>query len=196
MKSPRWALVVGFIMILVGSCSVNKHVQLLKVPELIDMKNGLLDDVSIEINSTNIDSLSSDLDDITMTVEEAEELEDLIDFFSNLDTGIEEALIISEYAETWLVRLGYAGIAFAIIYILGGLMLLIPKPASIQVAYIGLGLALIFNIIHWIVISLDPNPGLLSQSTGSVNILGIGIDLLLLAIVYLSDKSAFTPPVE
>jgi len=103
---------------------------------------------------------------------------------------MDDVFNMSENTKMWTIRFGYIGMFLALIYFLGGLFLLIPKPFSIKLAYAALAVSVIFKLVQWQVLSAESG-GIMQAMSGVGAIFSVVIDLILLAVIFSCEKHAY-----
>mgnify|MGYP005996962345 CR=1 FL=1 len=187
MKTPTWANIVGICMIVFGGCSLNDDIQSVNSPMLFDLQEEIFDEISGEIESKSDSVVVQGGDSTTIELGKTDD-QVKADSIAN---KMKDMLHISEYTKTWLVRFGYIGVVISIIYLLGGIFLMVKKPFSIQLAYGALALSSILGIVKTSVLSSDSSGGLVAMTAGLSQIFGILIDIVILAVIFSSNKEAY-----
>lgn len=193
MKVPSWATAIGILMMLAGGCSVNSSLQSINSPKMLDMQKKMFDDFSKGLDAYQQDSIKNISEDSAAS-EQVKTPDQLI--FENLGKNMIPLFEVSDFTKLWMVRFGYIGIFVWLLYILGGLFLLIIKPFSLKLTYTALGLGIIFNIIKYLVLTTDPSSGFLSMAAGMSQIFGIIVHIIFLIVIVSSDKTAYQPKIE
>ena len=89
-----------------------------------------------------------------------------------------------------MIRLGYIGLVFSFLFIIGGLFLLIKKDFSIKLAYFVLGANIAFSIFKWIMLSGKGGSMLaISNSVGAA--FSILISIIVGVVIVSCDKSHY-----
>jgi hypothetical protein len=101
--------------------------------------------------------------------------------------NIGDVFNMSEHTKKWMIRFGYIGIVVALIYAAGGLFLLIMKPFSINLAYIALGVSIIYALARAITLATDAGD-LITLSSYVESGISIVIDIILILVIFSSDK--------
>jgi len=185
MKAPTWGTAIGVMMIIFGGCSVMNDLQSINLPGVLEKQKVIIND-TIEENAEE-DSLVSEQIDSLGTPEK-----DGIDAFQDPKKIAEEVLTLSEFTKTWIVRFGYIGVGVSLLYILGGIFLLTPRKLSIPIAYAALIVSIAFSGIQAVVLTSSGSAsGIIALTSGFSQIFGIIIDIILLSIVFASDKEAY-----
>jgi hypothetical protein len=185
MKAPTWGTAIGVIMIIFGGCSVMNDLQSINLPGVLEKQKVIIND-TLEENAEE-DSLVSEQIDSLGTPEK-----DGVDAFQDPKKIAEEVLTLSEFTKTWIVRFGYIGVGVSLLYILGGIFLLTPRKLSIPIAYAALIVSIAFSGIQAVVLTSSGSAsGLIALTSGFSQIFGIIIDIILLSIVFASDKDAY-----
>ena len=195
-------------MMLIGGCGIKNDIQYINIRSMLAMKDKFMNkiDASIEKEKDSLAAVSPDavaVDTLTMDTisEEAE------DDFVNTDTSaidingekkdinevkdmIEGFLDVPEETIQWMIRLGYIGLFFSVLFLVGGLFLLIKKDFSIQLAYTVLGANIAFSIFKWIMLSGKGGSMLaISNSIGAA--FSIIITIIVGIIIVSCDKSHY-----
>ena len=207
-QTPTWAIIVAILMMLIGGCGIKNDIQYINIRSMLAMKDKFMNkiDASIEKEKDSLAAVSPDavaVDTLTMDTisEEAE------DDFVNTDTSaidingekkdinevkdmIEGFLDVPEETIQWMIRLGYIGLFFSVLFLVGGLFLLIKKDFSIQLAYTVLGANIAFSIFKWIMLSGKGGSMLaISNSIGAA--FSIIISIIVGIIIVSCDKSHY-----
>lgn len=207
-QTPTWAIIVAILMMLIGGCGIKNDIQYINIRSMLAMKDKFMNkiDASIKTEKDSLAAVSThDVADDTLTMDTiAEEVEDDI---VNADTsaihingekkGIKEVkdmvegfLDVPEETIQWMIRLGYIGLFFSVLFLVGGLFLLIKKDFSIQLAYTVLGANIAFSIFKWIMLSGNGGSMLaISNSVGAA--FSIIISIIVGIIIVSCDKSHY-----
>jgi hypothetical protein len=172
-------------MIVFGGCSVLNSVKSINLPAKLDERKVHLDKKIEEEKATASDTLIiTEATDSSALDESDKEKE--FDFAKN-------ALNMPESTKTWIVRFGYMGIVVAILYALGGVFLLVPKSFSIKLVYGVLIFSIGFTAAKTITL-LSPGAasGIIALTMGGTQLFSIIIDIVLLSVVFSSDKDFYT----
>lgn len=206
MKSPTWAIIVGILMLLFGGCDLMGDLQRIKAPKMLEIQEDLIVNIVKSVDQKekedrSRDSLSQNVEtDVLMDSLNSILLEHDGDTshlgtedMSELLENMTDMLHVSEYSKKWMVRFGYIGIFVSIIYLLGGVFLLIKQWFSIRLVISALGLSIAFAIFQMVIMSMDDGGGIVSTFSSIGYTLSIIIDIILLVIVIASDKTYFMP---
>lgn len=183
METPVWAYVIGIMMILFGGCSITGDLQSINYPNILDRQQEILEGFSAKNETPQIDSLESDINKIAGLGEQQ--------ILNNMAKSMKEMFSVSEFTKKWMVRFGYIGLIFSILYVFAGIFLLIKKNFSINLAYSALALSIILSIVKSIVLSSDSSGGSILMISGFSQIFEIIIDIILLTVIVASDKTAY-----
>lgn len=184
MKTPTWGTAIGVIMILFGGCGALNDFGAINMPEKLAKQKAIMKEKLEEAESVEQDSVTTTTEDSVSTEEEE------IDFFGEKQS-IDEVLTLSDFTKTWIVRFGYIGVVVSFLYMLGGVFLLVRKPFSIKLVYTALIISILCSGAQAAVLTSSSSSGLIAMSTGISQIFGIVIDVILLAVVFSSDKDAY-----
>lgn len=179
MKTPTWVTVVGICMILFGGCGEISSIQKTYLPYMVEMQSKMLENMSNLPTPGNYDSLANDSTRV------------INDNFKNMTKGMQSMFEMSEDTKMWTVRFGYIGVFTNLIYILGGVFLLVRKRFSIKLAVGALLLSIIFGITQSIVLTTT-STSFLAKSAGFGNVFGIVVDIVLIIVIFSMDKSYFS----
>lgn len=105
---------------------------------------------------------------------------DMIENISGTSIMEKFNLSLSDFERTWNIRFVYIGLPVRFVFIVGGILLLIKKTYSIKIAYIAITFSILFYISQFFVFM--PNSAVL---------FGLLVDLVLLVVLFISDKTAF-----
>ena len=183
MKTPTWATAVAILMILFGGCSIMNDFQAINLPAAIE--KGKLE------MGKKMKEKREEAQDTTTTASDSTAVD------QKFDEGrkkAEEILNIPEFSKTWIVRFGYVGLASTGIYLLGGIFLLIKRSFSIKLAYAALAISILTSGAQLAVLTSSSSSGMIALWTGLGQLLGIIIDVILLAVIFASDKDAYQFP--
>jgi VIT1/CCC1 family predicted Fe2+/Mn2+ transporter len=198
MKTPTWGVVIGILMVLFGGCSVMNDINAIRLPSVLEKQRAILHEKAEERKNEEKDereieeeaetNQDTTLTEATDSLEFAEAMEDEEDM-----KKIENILNVSEFTKTWMVRFGYIGIVISVLYLLAGIFLLIPKKFSIKLAYTALILSITLSGTSAVILTTDStSTGFIGLVTGFSQIFGVIIDIVLLAIIFASEKEAYT----
>jgi hypothetical protein len=189
MKTPTWATTIGIIMIVLGGCSVMNDIKSIRLPA--DLEKGMAimkeerDKSEKEKDSVVIESHDS------LWVAEQKEVEDDSVTFGNHKESIEKFLELTPFTKTWIVRFGYIGLLASAFYILGGVFLLVKRNFSIKLAYTVLAISILTSGAQAAVLTSGSATGVIALTTGLAQLAGVIIDIILLAVIFSSDKEAY-----
>jgi uncharacterized membrane protein (DUF485 family) len=190
MKTPTWGIVVGILMIFFGGCSTLWDAQAIYLPEKIEEEKEKLKAEMEEEREEAIDSVALTSADSATRAEAEQNVKE----FEETRKKFEE-FNIPDFTKTWMVRFGYIGMVSSVLYMAAGIFLLIKQRFSIKLAYAALIISLLCSGIYAAVLSssssTDTASGLVSMVTGISQIPGIIIDIILLSVVFASDKEAY-----
>lgn len=188
MKTPTWGTVIGIMMIVFGGCGALNDIKAISMPEQLVKQKELIKDKIEEEKASEQDSVSTeDMDSLPATT--AEDKEEIL--FFGKKQSVEEMLDLSEFTKTWIVRFGYIGAFVSLLYILGGVFLLVRKTFSIKLVYAALVISILCSGAQAAVLTSSSSSGIIAITTGLSQIFGIIIDIILLAVVFSSDKEAY-----
>ncbi len=188
MKTPTWGTVIGIMMIVFGGCSALNDIKAISMPETLAKQKEIIRDTMAEENAKEDSVRTEDTDSLATTTAEDDEN---VSFFGNKQS-VEEILDLSEFTKTWIVRFGYIGAFVSLLYMLGGVFLLVPKYFSIKLVYAALVISILCSGAHAAVLTSSSASGIIAIATGLSQIFGILVDIILLAVIFSSDKEAYS----
>lgn len=209
MKRPGWAIAIGIIMLLFGGCGAFNRAGDLMLPELTELMNESMveaqkgyDDGTIGVTVDSVDTKNGKkLEDLS-----ADEKK-MLDMFSDtilvdennnvdMDATMQNSIKISDYRQTWIVRFAYIGLFIAVLFILGGIMLLGYKKYTIKIVITAIALSMVSNILQIIIYAADKDSGSIIDTFGNIGIyFSLALDILLMILILVLDKTFFRPTV-
>ncbi|HEY3429652.1 MAG TPA: hypothetical protein VGK39_03175 [Cyclobacteriaceae bacterium] len=201
MKTPTWATVTGILMIVFGGCSVMNDIKSITLPSILEKQKSFMEEKmkeakahemeedSIAMANTPADSLAKAEGDHN----EGED-EDVKESFEEKEKKVEEALKLPEFSKIWIVRFGYVGLVSAVLYAIGGIFLLVKRPFSIKLAYTVLGISIVTSAVQAAVLVSGQSSGIIALSTGLSQLVGVLVDIIMIAVIFTSDKEAYQFP--
>ena len=188
MKTPTWGVVIGVLMIVFGGCSVMGDFQAIYLPEKFEEEMAKAKIKMEEEKEEAIDSVALESAD---SITRAEAIEDA-ERFEEKRKDFEEVTNISEFTKTWIIRFGYIGIFVSLLYIAGGVFLLVKQNFSIKLAYAALVVSILCSGMQAAILTSGESSGPIGLFAGVSQIIGIIIDVILLAVIFASDKEAYS----
>jgi|APTNR8051073442_1049403.scaffolds.fasta_scaffold00001_140 hypothetical protein len=184
MKAPTWGTVIGVMMIIFGGCSLRNDLQSINLPGALEKQKVIIHDAIDE--EVEEDSVTEQIDSLGTPEKDG------LDAFKDPKKIVEDVLTLSEFTKTWIVRFGYIGVGVSLLYILGGIFLLTPRKLSIPITYTALIVSIAVSGVQAVVLTSSGSAsGLIALTSGFSQIFGIIIDIILLSIVFASDKEAY-----
>jgi hypothetical protein len=192
MKTPTWGVVIGILMIVFGGCSVIGDFQAIYLPDKLEEEMGKAKTKMEEEREEALDSVALEsMDSVTRAeaIEDAERVEEK-------RKELEEMINISDFTKTWIIRFGYIGIFVSLLYMTGGIFLLVKQKFSIMLAYTALIVSILCGGAQAAILTSGESSGAIALFAGVSQIVSIIIDIVLLAVIFASDKEAYTdlPP--
>jgi len=190
MKTPTWATVTGILMIVFGGCSIVNDIKSIALPETLEEQRGLIKEKMEEARvHAKEDSLNRAQSADSLKRAEVDDEES----FEKKQKKVEEAMKLPEFSKIWIVRFGYIGLFSAALYILGGIFLLVRRGFSIKLAYGVLIVSILTSAAQAIVLTSSESSGIIALTTGLGQLVGIAVDIVLIAVIFASDKEAYAP---
>lgn len=184
MKTPTWATTVAILMIVFGGCSILNDFQAIKLPDAIEKGKKEMEKELKEEREHATDTTATASTDSTAVQKASEEDR----------KKAEEILNIPEFSKIWIVRFGYIGLGSTLVYFVGAVFLFVKKRFSIKLAYAALAVSILTSGAQLAVLTSSSSSGMIALWTGLGQLLGIIIDIILLAVIFASDKEAYQFP--
>jgi hypothetical protein len=207
-QTPTWAIIIAILMMLIGGCGIKNDIQYINIRSMLAMKDKFISKIDEKVdksedttaNTSNdtltaetmdADTVSADVDEELLTTDtsgleingEKKDINEVKDMLGGF-------LDIPEETIQWMIRLGYIGLVFSFLFIIGGLFLLIKKDFSIKLAYFVLGANIAFSIFKWIMLSGKGGSMLaISNSVGAA--FSIFISIIVGVVIVSCDKSHY-----
>lgn len=183
MSRPKWINTIGILMIVIAIFRFFSNYQLAHSPESLEKARETVEKLSND-TVTSID------DTINIGKVELRIKEDSLGTkdFGYLRDILGAATSPSAHFLKWVKPLGYIGMVVMVLYLMGGILLLLAKPYSVWPVYITLGLSALFYILVFTVMLSDSTNNYLSTSTALNRAPAILIDLIMLGVVIGADK--------
>jgi len=197
MKTPTWATVTGILMIVFGGCSVMNDFKSITLPSILAMQRPMMEKKMKEARARDMEADSiakAKASTDSLSRAEDDEDEDDEETFEQKQKKVDEALKLPEFSKIWIIRFGYVGVVSAILYAIGGIFLLVKRPFSIKLAYAVLAISIVTSAVQAAVLTSSQSSGIIALSTGLSQIVGILIDIILIAVIFTSDKDAYQFP--
>jgi len=191
MKIPTWAILIGICMLLFGGCEMVSSTQAVYLPDVLEMQSNMMKTMQENGTFGSVyppDSIlnSADSSASAMAQLQSKRMHDAFNQTRNIFS-------MSAYAKKWIVVFGYMGVLVGGFYFLSGIFLLVRLPFSIRLVFIALIISIVFNLTQTIVMSFDQEGGFMSKSFGIGNLFGVVLDVVLLIVLMVIDKSTYLP---
>lgn len=193
MKRPTWVTIVGILMIFFGGCGgITSDLKQIKTEALVELQNEFVDELEGEFGEEYIDSSESNIlinmGGLDSTLIESDTLSS-----KNLAEAIKTLSKMSPTTVATIIRHGYIGLVISILYVLTGFILLfLRKQYVIKIAIGMLVLSLAFVIYQYLEIQNLDLSKLFSFGLQANIFFGAVIDIILLILILILDKSYFT----
>lgn len=195
MKTPTWATVIGVLMVIFGGCGAVNDIRSIAAPEAIargkeEIERKKAEKAAAKADTTKLsqaDTLTSNSGDTVSG--DAEDEKEEIPFFGKKSP--EEIMTLSEFSEKWIVRFGYIGAACSLLYLIAGIFLMVRRTFSIKLAYAALVISILSAGMQTAVLTSTAAADVMSKVIGLTSLPGILIDIILLAVIFASDKDAY-----
>jgi len=203
MKTPTWATTIGIIMIVLGACSVRNDLKSISLPEDLALAKSIIQKQRREAkerkekdaSTKKIDSLSTQADSLKAKIDEESEpdSDDSISFGGRKEP-VEKIMELTPFTKKWIVNFGYIGLFASVLYILGGVFMLVKRNFSIKLAYAVLAISILTSGAQAGFLTSSSSSGVIALSMGLSQLGGIVIDIVILAVIFSSDKEAYNIP--
>ncbi|MBK8668037.1 MAG: hypothetical protein IPN89_00680 [Saprospiraceae bacterium] len=202
-QTPTWAIIIAILMMLIGGCGIKNDLQSIHIRSVLALKDKIFDNIieKQDPSVTEADSGEMDQDtlpgnDVKVTINsDSTTSPDSMDEKNNAelikmkDTFSKMADIPEDVIQR-IIQLGYVSLIFSVLFIIGGIFLLVRRPFSIQLVYLALGANIIFSMVRWIMLSGKGGSMLaIANSVGSAS--SIFASVVLIAVVVSCDKSHY-----
>lgn len=182
-KVPVWGYVIGIIMIFFGGCSTIQNTQKVFTPKILEMQENMMNNVHAEFETAKMDStIISSKDSLAIKK---------LNKFNTIKNSLHDMVGFTDHYKRWIVIFGYIGIVLSLLYIVGGIFLMVIRRFSLKITYSVLIAYIIFDIVQMIVLSLETKSGLAVASIVSNNLFGTCLDIGLLVIILVCDKTVY-----
>lgn len=180
-------------MIVFGGCSVMNDIKSITLPTILEKQKALMEEKMKEARTHQMeeDSIANASADSTARAEDGDEEEES---FEEKEKKVEKALKLPEFSKLWIIRFGYVGLVSAILYAIGGIFLLVKRPFSIKLAYTVLLISILTSGAQAAVLFSRESSGMIALSTGLSQVVGVVADIILIAVIWTSDKEAYQFP--
>jgi|GEM_PF-5793879 len=203
MSRPTWVLIYSIFLFLIGGCSLFNNIgdtQVEKIDALMDkaysQKDGIeKDSAKLRVNA-RLDTMSqAKRDSVKQQLEKVFGKDDLvIDENDNIDmtATMQKTSKISDYRKSWTIKFGWIGVFFSILFIVGGVLMLMKSKITIPFILTILSSSMAFGLFQFFIYKADVESGSLITMSSKFGIfLGLGIDVILLIVFMVLDKSYF-----
>lgn len=162
-------------------------------PTILEFQKNVFEGVAEGFERANVDSiLQKSTDSTALRTNKGYPLQlNPTKIFKGASNAVNKILYMSDFTKTWMIRFGYLGLIMGLLYIIGGVFLLILKPFSVNLAYGVLILSIIFSVIQALTLSGDASRGIVALTAGFSHAFGIIIDIVLIVVILASDKTAY-----
>jgi len=207
-QTPTWAIIVSILMMLIGGCGIKNDIQYINIRSMLAMKDKFISNIDKSIEKETDSSATNPSENVVTdsmsidTISEEDENDEVNSDTSAIDLNgekkdinevksmIDGFLDVPEETIQWMIRLGYIGLFFSLLFLIGGLFLLIKKDFSIKLAYIVLGANIAFSIFKWVMLSGKGGSMLaISNSVGAV--FSIILSIIVGIVIISCDKSHY-----
>jgi hypothetical protein len=171
MNRPTWATVVGVIGIIIACFGILGSVQLIVMPKMMEMQQGMLSSIQ-----TNIENQE-------MAMPQGKSPEEM-------SKAMEKLFTVPEWFNSYCLGLGLAALFVSVLYIIASINLLRTKPYAIKLFYTAASLAIVLALVKGAVLLYGTSFMLIAMAIGGV--FSIVIHGILIIIVAVGNKDAFS----
>lgn len=187
MKRPVWVKTIGIICIILGLFRFFSALQYTLTPHFIDKSKQLLDlrntDTTIHIR----DTIGPFRFEYKVANDSIKIVKDIFGYKGMYDMTLK----VTDYFRAWMVRLGTIGMIVMILYIFGGIALLLGRRFPLPVIYFTLGLSILYYAAFIFIILSDKTNSYMAFSTSIGRVTALLVDMGLLGWLLAEDKSYF-----
>lgn len=193
MKRPTWVTVVGILMIFFGGCGgITSDLKQINTEALVGLQNDFVDELEGEFGAELIDSSDKniliEMGGLDSTLVESDTLSS-----KNLAKTIKSLSRMSPETISTIIRHGYMGLVVSVFYVLTGFLLLfLRKEYVVKITIAILVLSLVFVLYQYLEIQNLDLSKLFSFGLQANILFGAVIDVILLILFLILDKSYFT----
>lgn len=196
MEMPTWAKIIGVMMIIFGGCGVAGNLSTALNPDYLNKMDDMMTEAKSEIlkevkENDQTDSLQVD----TMAVQADIEV-DSLDKGKEFVLDFMDKMNMSDYLKKWLYIFSIMGVIMGLLFLLGGLFLFIKKTFSIKLALGVIAMSLCYDLFRIIIMNMDEGAGFISGFSNLGNYLSLVIDIFLLIIIAIGDKTFYEGMVD
>ncbi len=191
MQRPGWSTIVAILMILIGGCGSIQDLKQIKVEELMEFQDDLLEELSKEFDIE--ESISEN---------EIEQLKNLSgDTLSNTSDTLSKSEIVkstiknlSHMSEAAIAKLkieGYIGLPISILFIVIGILFFYMKKHMLHICMAILIIGIGFSVYQLITLG-DLDASKILRMGIQMNLTtGIAMSFVIMIILFVSDKSYY-----
>jgi hypothetical protein len=193
MKRPTWATVVGVLGIIFGGFGILGAGQDMLMPYMFTIQKEIFAGIEEQVER-EADKQRGEADSVGDHDQELEKRRG-IPFDGPPDPMfkmMEQMWNFPDWFPAWSVASGIFRLLLNGFYIMASIMLLMVKPYSIRIFYIAAGTSIGFSIIKAGVLASALSFMGIAMMLGGI--FGIIIDIVLIVVVAISDKTAFRSP--
>ena len=188
---PAWATTVGILMMLFGGCSTINHLKLARSADIDKVKYTMLNDIDAKIPTKDLDSFERSI----LIGSQDSLANDSIPETVDIKNVIDRLTHMTDYFKEWAAITGYAGTGIALLFIISGILFFYKKKITIPLAFVALLTSIIFAVAKIIIFKGDTSSDLLLSGMRFTFYMSIFVDMIVLIILFVSDKSYYTDEV-
>ncbi len=166
MNRPTWVTVVGVLLIIFGILGMVGNIQAIFVPQFMGLHESFFEMARERAEERNPDA-----------AEVFDELEKMSD--------------VPEWFPTWISFYGFIGVLFMMLYFFSGIAMLNLKRNAIKLAYLALGLSIMFALGQ-ILVALMFLSSFVVIGLVFGGVISLIIDLIILSVIMTHDQSIFS----
>jgi len=194
MQRPTWATTIGVLMLLFGGCGITQDLKQINSKALTEFSNDLADEISKEIGDEELGAEETALLKKLTKLEQSEESNDQAETAMNADDLAEVIKTISHMPPDVVAKMklhGSIGLGMSLLYMLGGLPIILKRKNILKIVTTILCLSLLF-VIYQAIDTRDLDVSAIMKIGLDFNLYsGAALDVVLLGILFFADKTFF-----
>lgn len=203
MSRPTWVLIYSIFLFLIGGCSFFNNLGDTQADNINAMMEKAFQEKSDSTTESKKFKVNARMDTMSQAKKDSvkQELERIfgkdgliVDENDNIDMSatMRNTSKISDYRKSWTIKFGWIGVLFSILFVVGGILMLIKSKITIPFIITILSTSMAFGLFQFFIYKADVESGNLVAMSSKFGIFfGLGIDVILLIVFMVVDKSYF-----
>ncbi|MBT8191620.1 MAG: hypothetical protein HKN67_07395 [Saprospiraceae bacterium] len=184
---PSWATTVAIFMILFAGCGAVNNLKMINTNEMEEMAGAIIDNMETELESEKLDST----DIIVLETFSDSVVTDSSGTGVNLAKTIKGMMHMTDYFKLWSVRLGWAGLIIAILFLISGILFFYKTKFTIPIAIGTLIASLLYAALKVYIYSKDNSSSYILAGMEFSSYFSMFIDVIMLTVIMVVDKSFY-----